>query len=188
PEAAYFGGPIAPWYEEPPPAWLAADLRSFEGMLVIRDLGAGERPLREDEHPFAANMAFRREGFGRCSFGARLVQAGARSLSGEETGLLAALQRRGRQGVWVPAAKVQHWVPAKRMTHGYLWSHFHGYGRTLVRLEGQPSGPLLWGAPRWMVRRYWELRARCCWQRLWRRRGWPATYGAVAQMAGMIDE
>src|SRR6266511_1998288 len=52
PDAAYFGGLIAPFYERRPPAWVEANLGCLFGMLVLRDFGPHPAPSAEEPHPF----------------------------------------------------------------------------------------------------------------------------------------
>ena len=63
PSATYFGGRILPWYECPPPAWVENNLSFLKGVLLVRDLGAEERPFRGTEEPSGASMMFRRDVF-----------------------------------------------------------------------------------------------------------------------------
>lgn len=40
------------------------------------------------------------------------------------------------------------------MTTRYVWDYCMGRGRAVVRLEGVYPCPLLWGYPRWAIRKY----------------------------------
>jgi glycosyltransferase involved in cell wall biosynthesis len=188
PNAAYFGGAILPWYESPPPTWLTNNLRLFEGLLVIRNLDVDERPFRGNEKPYGANMAFRSSLFRRIRFNPSLGRCGLSAILGEETALFAELAGAGYMGLWVPSAKVRHFISSSRMTPKYVWSYFAGVGQTQLRLEGVPSGRPLWGAPRWLWRLYPELLCKYYLQRLFGRREWTLTLTKAAQVKGMIDE
>lgn len=190
PEAVFFGGWIEPWYEVPPPAWLKRAVRAnyFHGLLLIRDLGDVERPLTQGAEIFGANMAFRRAVFADRRFDPQLGRQGSVSLLGDETAFIDRLLQQGERGVWVPAAKVRHYVPAERMTLRYLDDYYRGVGRTRVRLDGCPAGRLLRGAPLWLHRSYWQTRFRGLWQRLLRRPLWAVTYARAACLRGMIHE
>ncbi len=156
PDAAFFGGSICPWFEIPPPRWIEQNLKYFEGMLVIRDIGPEERPFSVAEFPFGANMAFRTEDLKRTPFDPFLGRCQHEAILGEETAVFDSLCRLGQYGVWVPNARVRHFVGAERMSSCYVWKYFHGGGRTFVRVLGEPAGVKLWGVPRWLFRRYWE--------------------------------
>ena len=188
PDATYFGGTIEPCYEVPPPTWIIENERLLQGAMLIRDLGNEERLLRDHEDVFGANMAFRQSAlqesrfdpdFGRCGKGGKL---------GDETQLQRSLRERGQVGVWVPTARVCHYVPARRATMAYVWDYFVAHGRTLVRLTGRPEGRQLIGAPRWLYRRKWTLWLRSVVERILRRKTWLESYIRAAQAAGTILE
>jgi glycosyltransferase involved in cell wall biosynthesis len=188
PAAAYFGGLIVPLYEEKPPRWVEENLRLLDGVLVIRDLGPLEAPFGAREHPFGANMAFRRRVFEDVAFDPSLGRSGQQCILGEEVALIARLRDQGLQGVWVPAAKVRHLVGAQRMTREYLWRYNLGYGRTSVRTDGVPRGRLLGGAPRWLYGQYAVLLWRYHYERLLRRPTWVGNFIRAARTRGMIAE
>ena len=48
PNAAFFGGPVEPWFEIEPPAWVVSNLEKLAGMLAIRDFGPVRRPVFQD--------------------------------------------------------------------------------------------------------------------------------------------
>ena len=107
---------------------------------------------------------------------------------GEETALLAALEADGLGGVWVPAARVRHFVAGERLTPAYLWDYNRGYGCTEVRRNGRPGGRPLFGAPRWLYARYANLLWRSYVRRLLGRPGWVETFVRAARVSGMIAE
>lgn len=193
PEAEYFGGMIQPWYERTPQAWITENLSFLQGLLVIRNLGPWERPFQGGEHPFGANMAFRRSILKGKLFNPELGRMANEGILGEESAFFRSLRAEGVQGVWVPDAQVKHYIPSQRMTLGYLWDFFHGAGRTDVRMDGPPdhdpsTGSLLWGAPRWLYRQRLELWVRAYWRRLLRRPDWVRSYGLAARVSGVICE
>jgi glycosyltransferase involved in cell wall biosynthesis len=188
PDAAYFGGRIDPWFESTPPDWMVANRRQFEGLLVIRDLGGPERLFGEKEEPFGANMAFRQEVLRLWQFNPQLGRRGAEQIVGDETDLIGRVRARGHHGVWVPAARVQHYIPTARMSKAYLQDYFFAGGRMSVRLGARFEGKQWRGIPRWLYRRYVELRLRAGWQRLVRERDWMVTYLKAAQIRGIMHE
>ncbi len=188
PKAVYFGALIVPWYEQRPPSYIEANLKSFEGMLVIRNFGPTERPFKNGELPFGANMAFRRCVFEKWGYNPRLGRRATDPILGEESELFRTLRKKGLEGVWVPTAKVRHYVPRERITSNYIWDYGTGYGRTLTRTKGTPEGRILFGAPRWLYRTYWDLRYKSFLQRLMHRPWWAVTYFQAAVINGKISE
>ena len=169
-DAGYFGGAIEPWYECTPPQWLSENTRSLQGMLVVRDLGEDERYLSESENPYGANMAFRSELLREHRFDPDLGRSGDNGILGDEIMLLETLRSRKIRGVWVPRARVKHFIVKRRMTLGYLWSWNRGAGRTSVRADLSGQVPLVgktWGGvPRWLIRQAIESWLVLCWKTL----------------------
>jgi glycosyltransferase involved in cell wall biosynthesis len=191
PGAAVFGGRIDPWYEHAPPRWLRARERDFAGLLVARDLGAEERPLGADEYPFGANMMFPTAVLREYQFDPNFGKVGDQNILADETVLIDQVRAAGGRGVWVPAARVRHYVTARRMTLRYMWRYYYGQGRTHVRMgevPGAAGAPALLGAPRWLYRRAAERAWVAAREWAGRRPGWGHTVSRVAVYAGMIAE
>jgi len=154
---SFFGGPIIPWFETDPPAWLSRHLHSISACFAIRNsfeepfVPIGASPL-----PFGANMATRRACFDENSFEVRLGPQGNAQIRGEETALLKTWLKRGLEGLWVQEARVQHFIPKARLTERYVWDFHCGAGRTQVRRGDLAPGKELFGVPRWVVRQYVE--------------------------------
>jgi len=189
PDAGYFGGRIEPWYESSPPKWIQPNISLLQGLLVIRDLGSSERPFCVEEQPWGANMAFRLEILRRHPFDPNLGRKGSESMLGEETVLIRHLKADGVQGIWVPSAKVRHYIPRERVSRRYLWSYNHGIGRTDVRM-GESSEPVAnWGGvPRWAIRRALECWLSFSYKSLWSGTDWVLPYVEAAYLAGVIAE
>ncbi len=192
PDAGYFGGLIEPWFECTPPAWLLKNSKCLESMLVIRDLGPHEHYFCGDEEPYGANMAFRTRLLKEHRFDPNLGLTGDNAILGEETTLIADLRSKGIAGVWVPQARVKHFVVKKRLTRRYLWKYFQGVGRTCVRqnlVEDLPQGEAKWGGvPRWLFRRMAESWLRAHWKRLCSNKEWVSAYKRAAIDTGIIAE
>jgi hypothetical protein len=133
PEAAFFGGPIAPWLLDTPPDWADAALRVIPTVWAGLDLGAEDRPLRRGENPFGANMLIRREAFD-AAFRTDLGRSGAGLVGGEESALFRSLKARGLRGRWVAAARVRHRIEPDRQTLAYVAKYFQGQAIQRVRL------------------------------------------------------
>jgi GT2 family glycosyltransferase len=187
PDAGFFGGPIEPSFEQQPPAWVSENLRLLQGVLVIRNLGERETILGK-QLPYGANMAFRRHALGHNCFDPLLGPNGTDRFAHDETTVMRRLQAAGAKGVWVPAAKVVHYVPASRMTLKYAWHYLHGAGRTDIRMDGVPEGKPWWGAPRWLYKRYCQLVWKYRLLRALARPAWLAAFLEAAHVSGMIHE
>jgi len=163
PEAAFFGGPIRPWFAVPPPAWLDQAWPQVAGAYAIRDLG--EQALLfdgGDRIPYGANFVVRMREQREYLYDPRLGLSPGSSLRGEEVQVLHALHAAGYEGWWVPDASVRHYIPPERMTIRYLRHYYFGCGEYLAMTERHWSGPTLFGKPRWLWRqavesgvRYW---------------------------------
>jgi cellulose synthase/poly-beta-1,6-N-acetylglucosamine synthase-like glycosyltransferase len=154
PQAAFFGGTVEPLYEAPPPAWVERALPLLFGPLVILRLGDEVRQLADNELPFGANMAIRRDVLRDHPFDGNLGPISGEVRRGEETKLLLTLQEHGHQGIWVGPARVRHWVPRERMTEQYVWQWFCSKGGTLARQWEDVPGRCFFGLPRWALRKY----------------------------------
>ena len=128
PEATFFGGPIRPWFESTPPAWLPDMLGYAKHLWAVLDLGPRTRPFGGGECPFGANMAIRAEVQRRFRFDPRTGHVAGGMAGGDETTLFAQLLAEGHTGVWVADAVVDHFIPADRMTLGYVRTRAEQYG------------------------------------------------------------
>lgn len=188
PEAAYFGGTITPLYETHPPAWVQANIRLLEGAVLIRNLGSEERRLEPHEQVFGANIAFRRAVFETEKFDANFGPAGKDLILGDETSFVARLIAKGLFGVWVPSAKVQHFVPKKRTSLKFVHRYFVAMGRTQIRVGGIPSGKKIWGVPRTLFRQWAEALMRAYFFRLFGLQNWFPHFLYAAELKGRIYE
>jgi glycosyltransferase involved in cell wall biosynthesis len=154
PQAGFFAGPIEPWFESPPPPQMKAAFESLAIGYCGIDRGKEERLLRPDESPVGCNMAFRRRLAEPFHYDPRLGRNREQQLFGEETAFCNCMTAAGIPGVWVPSAKVRHYVPAQRMELAYLKRFYAGLGQSMVRMGGVADGTRLAGVPRWVIRRY----------------------------------
>jgi len=188
PDAGFFGGLITPWFEIDPPSWFESNTRVLEGVMVIRDLGPREYRFNAGETPYGANMAFRRQAFESQRFDPNLGLVGDNAVRFDEMEYCRALERAGFWGVWVPGAKVRHFVVARRMTLEYVWKHFEGDGRGLTRIRGRSAGQPLFGAPRWLYRQYASAKLDYWWKRVRRHPEWVRAFANAAHIRGIIVE
>ena len=188
PAAGYFGGRIAPWYENEPPTWLSRNEKVLSGMLVARDLGSVEGFFPPEEWPFGANMAFRRSAVDGIQFDPKFGLIGDNEIRNDETDYCRRLQQAGVSGVWVPSASVQHWVGQSRMTLDYVRRYYQGYGRGKVRAAGPSVGRTAFGSPLWTYRAYGDAIVRYLWKRFRGREDWLLSYIDAAEARGLIIE
>ncbi|MGA3169852.1 MAG: glycosyltransferase [Chthoniobacteraceae bacterium] len=155
PEAAFFGGKVAPIWKEKPAAWMAGHSRDLlAGVTMDLDLGAAEMPLGRKQLPFGANMAFRREAFLKMgSFREDLGMTGRLFGVHEEIEFMTRLIEAGCIGFYVPGMVVGHRNPPERMTERYMLGWCVGCGRCDVRTGHiHPTDVTLFNAPRYLWR------------------------------------
>ncbi|MEX8495704.1 glycosyltransferase family 2 protein [Sphaerotilus sp.] len=119
-------GPVVPFFEMPPTAWLVASgvndrLRFPTGTeLPWREARTGNVMLRhtmvEDGHRFSTDFA---------------------RTGGEDSLFFAMAKQRGHQLVWCDEAVVHESVPVQRMTRSWVLQRAFMGGRTYVRLEAR---------------------------------------------------
>lgn len=188
PQAVYFGGVISPLYETQPPSWVKTNIHLLEGAVLIRNLGSEERRLDPCEQVFGANIAFRRSIFEADRFDANFGPSGKDLILGDETSFVARLIAKGLFGVWVPSAKVQHFVPKKRTSLKFVHRYFVAMGRTQIRVGGIPSGKKIWGVPRTLFRQWAEALMRAYFFRLFGLQNWFPHFLYAAELKGRIYE
>jgi glycosyltransferase involved in cell wall biosynthesis len=188
PEAVYFGGPIEPLFAIEPPRWIRRHFDLLHGTYAVRDFGPVTRPLKVGETPFGANMLFRTDVIRALPFDGELGRAGHSHIRGDETELFRELQNAGRPGIWVGTARVKHYIPAERLTFGYIWKFFKGGGQTFVRHKDNPPWRSWWGIPRWAVRQCLTGAARLLLLAPFRSRAWVAAVRDTAKSLGTIQE
>jgi glycosyltransferase involved in cell wall biosynthesis len=188
PMASYFGGTIEPLYRSQPPAFVTDNLEALAGLLGMLDFGPMQRPFHGEERPFGGNMGVRRAIFDEWTFDEQLGHRHLNRNPGEETAFFADLQKRGRQGVWVPAAKVAHVIPPAQMTDAAIYRHFSAYGRWLVRRGDQQQTWML-RFPHWLCRAFCRVtRIRIALLRSAGMTSWASLLARCAVWEGMLEE
>jgi glycosyltransferase involved in cell wall biosynthesis len=135
----YAGGPVAPIWEVDPPAWLDLTRGDLWGTIAIQD--HGDRPFVYEEArrvPLGANMAARRSFFTTIgSFRADLGRSSGRLVLGQEVPeLLTRARAAGLRGMYLPAMRVRHHIPAKRLTRSYFRRWWFGKGVSRSGMDG----------------------------------------------------
>lgn len=153
PDLAVFGGPIDPWYEETPPAWLPPAIKAIGGIYLVVATPDGPISAGDARLPFGANMAFRTDVLRQFPFDPTLGRNGNFLASGEESAVIQGILALGHRGHWVPDATVQHFIPAKRLTLGYVRKWYHDHGSSLAANGRVPKGSAIaFGRPVWVWR------------------------------------
>ncbi len=138
---ACVGGQILPNWEAPAPAWLHP---SLHGHLTIIDWSREPQEVRKPHLVAGANIAFERAVLERVGgFNPALGRHGAKLLSGEEKEVVVKILRLGRPVWYQPAASVQHFVPAARLTRSWFLDRARWQGRSngIIRLEELAGRP-----------------------------------------------
>jgi glycosyltransferase involved in cell wall biosynthesis len=151
PEAAIFGGPVRPRFEDTPPPWLSAAWQEISAAFAARDLGDEPFELGDGELPYGANYVIRAREQRRFSYDPNLGRRRAGGALGEETAVIRAILAAGGTGWWVPDASVEHWVPKERQTVRYLRSYYTLQGRTFHKWDGDGRATFR-GRPLWLWR------------------------------------
>ena len=135
PECAIFGGAIEPWFEGTPPPWIKPVLPLVESAWAIRRLEHGRAPFAMEKSflPFGANLAIRKTEQLRFPYDPSLGPSEDTQRRGEETACVVQMLDAGVQGIWVPAARVRHFLPIARQSADFLRGVYRGLGE----LSGQ---------------------------------------------------
>ncbi len=139
PQAGFFGGPISPWFESQPPAWLEACWPRLAIAYAVRHCDDGLAKIDRDTPPFGANFAIRTDVQRQYLYNTALGRVGAGQRRGEETELVERMLDDGVEGLWIPDALVQHFIPTSRLGEPYIRGFYYGIGQTDAVLEQDPE-------------------------------------------------
>lgn len=138
---AITGGAVEPEWERPAPGWLRAlsgEHPRLAAPLGLLDYGDDAEPLGP-RTLLGANMALRRSVLiDLGGFATHLGKLRGTLLSGEDHELCQRVQLAGWRALYVPEARVRHWVPAARMRLTYFLHWFYWSGITNAAIEAQP--------------------------------------------------
>ena len=143
PDASFFGGTTLPWFEQPPPAWIAESWEHLADIWAIRLLPPEPTPIHRARLPVGANFAIRTELQRRHAYDPRLGRRWGERVGGEETSVMRRLLADGQRGWWVPGARVRHWIPAERLAEPYLRQIWFGQGCERALTRGGAPRPRL---------------------------------------------
>jgi len=156
------GGRVDLWWEElERPTWLPA---VADSILSANNGGDKVTVLDAPWRVIGANFAFRREVFDRVgAFDEALGRTASNLLGGEESDFVWRTLRQGLRVLYVPGARLKHWVPAQRVTTRYMTgvSFGNGVSQVLVKPRLSPrrylrallghSALVVWHASAWPV-------------------------------------
>jgi len=166
PEAAGFAGPIRPWFPVKPDPQLMQAFPALKNGFCGLDLGESPREMTGDEFAYGANMLYRSSAVAGLRFNPALGPKGAQHGIWDDV----EYQKRNRAGggtfAWLPGMAVEHYVDPSRMTLQYLTTYYYGAGQSDAKRDGVPSGPRLFGTPRYLLRMAAERYVKYCANRL----------------------
>ena len=178
----FVGGPVAPLWQQPPPAWLDLSAPAIQKVLALLDYGAAVREFGAGiGWPLGVNVAYRREAFTKAGlFNPSLGRkAGTlRSQAQREWHLRA--RAAGCRGFYIPDMRVQHRVEPERLERQYFrrWHYWHGisrgrlyYGSGFDPEEPEAARydrplPSFFGVPRRLCPKALASLRSCIWRRL----------------------
>ena len=137
PDAAWFGGPVRPWFETEPPRWLGAGLHQVALAYAILDLGPEERALRPGERANGPNWALRADAARAHPWNPELGPRANGRIPGGETWVQSSMERAGLGAAWIPAARVDHFIPQRVMTLDHVRYRYRLHGRAQMRGGGR---------------------------------------------------
>lgn len=139
PEAAAVAGRILLRFEAPKPPWLSDNLRLY---LSEYDRGDNVEMLNPPEYPRGASFGIRRSCLDALGgFAPALDRRGTSLISSGEQELFMRLFARGDRIVYWPAARVEHRVPAERVTLGYFRRRAAAQGASDALIERAQRRP-----------------------------------------------
>jgi glycosyltransferase involved in cell wall biosynthesis len=132
PDVAFLGGTIEPILMEPRAELFCLGSDALRDLLARRDPAGLPARVTADYLPYGANFGVRTATLRQHPFDPTLGVAPNRNRGGEETAVLKAILAEGGTGLWVPEAKVRHWIPVERQTLTYITKFYRGAGAELV--------------------------------------------------------
>jgi glucosyl-dolichyl phosphate glucuronosyltransferase len=188
PKVGYFAGAIEPWFELDPPRWFQRHLHELSGVVVCVDHGSEMRTLKRSDSLFGANLAVRRSVAVKYLFNTKLGRMKDALIGGDDSDVINRMLDDGLEGLWVPKARVKHFVPRSRTNTDYVTRWYRDAGRTAVRRYPALDGPTFRGVPRWVWRKYLIQLALASLWRPTRNARWFESHREALILKGMIDE
>jgi glycosyltransferase involved in cell wall biosynthesis len=190
PDAALFGGRITLVLQPPTPPWFLDAFDHLKKRLAARDFGPDPIPLSiaNDRIPYGACFAIRAAEQRLYRYDPKLGRAPGQNRSCEETEVVESLLKTNHSGWWVPAAGVDHIIPASRQTLEALINLYEGVGEDWAHLMLRdrkfpsriPPLALLWAKlPLCYLRFGWAY--------VTRSKSWPHYFGRLVWYRGVFN-
>jgi hypothetical protein len=145
-------GKISPLWLESPPNWVLSLCNNY--LLSLNDLGNGLIISRDDIGAFSCHLAILRSVFFRTG-GFHPENTDGIWVGDGETGLNQVIKRLGYKFAYNGMSKIQHMIPASRMTQSYLNKRLANQGNCDVYTEYRKSKikikVILWGVTQSLV-------------------------------------
>ncbi len=137
PEALGMGGRINPLFLSSLPKWLAKNQfwKQFRGVIISHDLGDSYRQYTiQEDLPFGANMAFRKEAFRKYGLFRKELGRSKRLMSYEDAEFCERLLARKEKIIYNPGMALEHAVEPYRLKLYYIvrWMFYAGISRATV--------------------------------------------------------
>jgi glucosyl-dolichyl phosphate glucuronosyltransferase len=116
------GGPIVLDYQgQPRPLYLQGDLQGLLGGFQL-PYSMPTYVYTWTEYPWGGNMAFRKSIFSEVGlFNTDMGPLGQKRLTAEETEFIHRINQSGGKIIYIPAARVRHFVPPERLQKSHLY-------------------------------------------------------------------
>lgn len=140
PECDFFGGPIRPEFEVPPPRWITGAWRSLRGAYGELDFGPEPCDLEPRQLASGGNFVIRTAVQREFAYDTRLGRTTADFIGGEESDVQLRMLAAGRRGGWNPGTPMRHFIEPARMSFAHVRKYFRGTGLALAcirRKEGR---------------------------------------------------
>lgn len=130
PETAFFGGEIKPVFEQGKPEWIEKTWDICAPVYATRELGEDPVELGEGKLPYGANFALKTDIQRQHLYDTKWGRKTSAMVGEDEVAVLRAIVNSDGKGRWVPAAKLQHMIPADRASEKYVAAYYFGQGFT----------------------------------------------------------
>lgn len=135
----FWGGPIIPVFLAGKPRWISQNYDLLAGCFAAKDLGNEPIELDSRHLPYGANFAVRTRLARNYLFDEQLGRRGTGCVGEDERDFLFRLLDKGHRGQWIPAASVEHLIPADRVRLAYIGRYFAGQAEIQFRRGEAPD-------------------------------------------------
>ena len=132
PHASFFGGQIDPVFESGMPTWIEQNWEICKGGFATRQLGDDFIELDAETLPYGANFAVKCQTQQEFPYDDEFGRIGKSMRGEDEIAVLKRIVQNGHVGIWIPGAKLKHFVPTDRSTEQYVKDYFIGQGQTNI--------------------------------------------------------